>query len=95
MLDEADFFETAHKSAAQSGQSAVPTDLENVEEHFITFIEAENDKGSAAFFWSRDLADVQRETSGRDGRWSNRTIRQRTMLLPSRGELPLHDHWSS
>lgn len=45
MLDEADFFETAHKSAAQSGQSAVPIDLENVEEHFITFIEAENSKG--------------------------------------------------
>jgi ubiquitin carboxyl-terminal hydrolase L3 len=47
LLDEADFFETAHKSAAQSGQSAVPTDLENVEEHFITFIEADNGKGSA------------------------------------------------
>jgi ubiquitin carboxyl-terminal hydrolase L3 len=52
LLDEADFFETAHKSAAQSGQSAVPTDLENVEEHFITFIEAENDKGLAFSSWA-------------------------------------------
>jgi ubiquitin carboxyl-terminal hydrolase L3 len=44
LLDEADFFEAAHTAAAQSGQSAVPTDLD-VDTHFITFIEAENSKG--------------------------------------------------
>ncbi|GFZ43898.1 hypothetical protein JCM24511_01618 [Saitozyma sp. JCM 24511] len=44
LLDEADFFEAAHTAAAQTGQSAVPTDLD-VDTHFITFIEAENLKG--------------------------------------------------
>lgn len=61
MLDEADFFETAHKSAAQSGQSAVPTDLENVEEHFITFIEAENVKGSAVSSGPHEIQLTSRE----------------------------------
>lgn len=45
MLDEADFFETAHTAAAKSGQSAPPVDLDNVDTHFLTFIEAVNSKG--------------------------------------------------
>lgn len=44
LLDEADFFEAAHKAGAQTGQSAVPEDLD-IDTHFITFIEAANDKG--------------------------------------------------
>lgn len=44
LLDEADFFEKAHTAAAQTGQSAVPTDLD-VDTHFIAFIEAPNAKG--------------------------------------------------
>ncbi|RSH80913.1 ubiquitinyl hydrolase 1 [Apiotrichum porosum] len=44
LLDEADFFEEAHTAAAQSGQSAVPTDLD-VDTHFIAFVEATNAKG--------------------------------------------------
>lgn len=43
-LEEATFFESAHTAGAQAGQSSVPTDLD-VDEHFITFIEAVNDKG--------------------------------------------------
>ncbi|KAK1924210.1 peptidase C12, ubiquitin carboxyl-terminal hydrolase [Papiliotrema laurentii] len=43
-LDEATFFESAHTTAAQAGQSAVPEDLD-VDTHFIAFIEAINDKG--------------------------------------------------
>jgi len=46
VLEETDFFEAAHVTAAQSGQSAVPTDLD-VDTHFIAFVEAENDKGLA------------------------------------------------
>lgn len=44
LLDEADFFEAAHTSAAQAGQSAVPEDLD-VDTHFIAFIEGVNGKG--------------------------------------------------
>lgn len=44
LLDEADFFEAAHISAAQHGQSAVPEDLD-VDTHFIAFIEGINGKG--------------------------------------------------
>lgn len=44
LLDNADFFQAAHTAAASSGQSAVPTDLD-VDTHFITFIEALNEKG--------------------------------------------------
>jgi ubiquitin carboxyl-terminal hydrolase L3 len=44
LLDEADFFEAAHTSAAQHGQSAVPEDLD-VDTHFIAFIEGINGKG--------------------------------------------------
>jgi hypothetical protein len=44
LLDEADFFTSAHTAAAQAGQSAVPTDLD-VDTHFIAFIEAINDQG--------------------------------------------------
>jgi len=47
LLDNADFFQAAHTAAASSGQSAVPTDLD-VDTHFITFIEALNDKGSVS-----------------------------------------------
>jgi ubiquitin carboxyl-terminal hydrolase L3 len=43
-LDEATFFEAAHTAAAQTGQSAVPTDLD-VDTHFIAFVEAINDQG--------------------------------------------------
>jgi hypothetical protein len=50
MLEEADFFETAHTAAAQSGQSSVPTDLEDIEPHFITFIEAINGNGYVDVF---------------------------------------------
>lgn len=45
LLDKADFFETAHTAAAKSGQSAPPVDLDNVDTHFITFIEAVNIQG--------------------------------------------------
>ncbi|ODN79794.1 hypothetical protein L202_03697 [Cryptococcus amylolentus CBS 6039] len=45
LLDETTFFSDAHTSAAQEGQSSVPTDLENVEEHFIAFVEAINEDG--------------------------------------------------
>jgi ubiquitin carboxyl-terminal hydrolase L3 len=44
-LEGATFFEETHTNLAQSGQSAIPTDLDDVPEHFITFIEAKNDKG--------------------------------------------------
>jgi ubiquitin carboxyl-terminal hydrolase L3 len=44
LLDEADFFEAAHTSAAQHGQSAVPEDLD-VDTHFICFIQAVNAQG--------------------------------------------------
>lgn len=44
-LEEADFFETAHTAGAKAGQSAAPTDLDDVDHHFLTFIEAVNDKG--------------------------------------------------
>ncbi|CAD6564744.1 MAG: ubiquitinyl hydrolase 1 [Tremellales sp. Tagirdzhanova-0007] len=44
LLEKADFFENAHTSAAQSGQSAIPDDLDVIH-HFIAFIEAENSKG--------------------------------------------------
>ena len=47
LLDEADFFEAAHSAAAQSGQSAVPDDLE-ASGHFIAFIAADNEKGWVA-----------------------------------------------
>lgn len=43
-LESADFFESAHKAASQSGQSAVPENV-HVDTHFIAFIEAENEKG--------------------------------------------------
>ena len=76
MLDEADFFETAHKSAAQSGQSAVPTDLENVEEHFITFIEAENAKGYVPLpSLGRRLMRVERNE------WSRWTVDEEGHLI--------------
>lgn len=45
MLEEADFFETAHTSSAKSGQSAPPVDLDDVKSHFIAFIEATNSQG--------------------------------------------------
>jgi ubiquitin carboxyl-terminal hydrolase L3 len=41
-LDAATFFEEAHKRVAESGQSAVPRtadELENVDLHFISFVE--------------------------------------------------------
>ncbi|ORY33958.1 peptidase C12, ubiquitin carboxyl-terminal hydrolase [Naematelia encephala] len=44
LLDESTFFSEAHTSAAQTGQSAVPTDLD-IDTHFIAFIEAENENG--------------------------------------------------
>ena len=44
LLDEADFFQVAHTAAAQTGQSAVPDDLD-VDTHFIAFVQAENDQG--------------------------------------------------
>ncbi|WRT66368.1 uncharacterized protein IL334_003323 [Kwoniella shivajii] len=44
LLDTSEFFSTAHTSASQSGQSAIPEDLD-VDTHFIAFIEAVNDKG--------------------------------------------------
>ncbi|KAL1405383.1 ubiquitinyl hydrolase 1 [Vanrija albida] len=44
LLDEADFFESAHTAAAQAGQSAVPEDLD-VDTHFIAFVQAPNAKG--------------------------------------------------
>ncbi|WWC94181.1 hypothetical protein V866_001020 [Kwoniella sp. B9012] len=44
LLDESDFFTQAHTSASQSGQSSIPDDLD-VDTHFITFIEAVNEKG--------------------------------------------------
>ncbi|WOO85633.1 Ubiquitin carboxyl-terminal hydrolase isozyme L3 [Vanrija pseudolonga] len=44
LLDEADFFESAHTAAAQAGQSAVPDDLD-VDTHFIAFVQARNAKG--------------------------------------------------
>lgn len=74
MLDEATFFEAAHTSAAQAGQSAVPTDLD-VDTHFITFIEALNDKGCVEVLLVRwVLADEQGEASCRDGRWTRSAI---------------------
>ncbi|WVQ72587.1 hypothetical protein IAR50_002145 [Cryptococcus sp. DSM 104548] len=45
LLDETTFFSDAHTSAAQEGQSSVPTDLDNVDEHFIAFVEAVNEDG--------------------------------------------------
>ncbi|WWC89359.1 uncharacterized protein L201_004281 [Kwoniella dendrophila CBS 6074] len=44
LLDESNFFSEAHLSASQSGQSSIPDDLD-VDTHFITFIEATNEKG--------------------------------------------------
>jgi ubiquitin carboxyl-terminal hydrolase L3 len=46
-LDTTDFFSAAHTAAAQTGQSAVPEDLD-VDTHFIAFIEAVNDAGSVS-----------------------------------------------
>ncbi|WVR07037.1 hypothetical protein IAU60_004076 [Kwoniella sp. DSM 27419] len=45
LLDEADFFTAAHTAAAQSGQSAIPEDLENVDNHFIAFVEGYDENG--------------------------------------------------
>ncbi|WVQ99418.1 hypothetical protein IAU59_006552 [Kwoniella sp. CBS 9459] len=44
LLDEAEFFSTAHTAAAQTGQSAIPEDLD-VTTHFIAFVEGVNEKG--------------------------------------------------
>ncbi|OCF36844.1 ubiquitin carboxyl-terminal hydrolase L3 [Kwoniella heveanensis BCC8398] len=44
LLDEADFFTAAHTAAAQTGQSAIPEDLD-VTTHFITFVEGVNENG--------------------------------------------------
>lgn len=40
-LDEATFFEEAHKRVAETGQSSVPRaeELEDVDLHFISFVE--------------------------------------------------------
>ncbi|WVQ82384.1 hypothetical protein IAT38_004512 [Cryptococcus sp. DSM 104549] len=44
LLDETTFFSEAHTAASQTGQSAVPTDLD-VDTHFIAFVEGVNEKG--------------------------------------------------
>ncbi|EAL23515.1 hypothetical protein CNBA1620 [Cryptococcus deneoformans B-3501A] len=44
LLDETTFFTEAHTSAASTGQSVVPTDLD-VDEHFIAFVEGVDEKG--------------------------------------------------
>ncbi|BEI81329.1 hypothetical protein CcaverHIS002_0204890 [Cutaneotrichosporon cavernicola] len=47
LLDETEFFSEAHTATAQSGQSEVPTGdaLENVDNHFLAFVQAKNEKG--------------------------------------------------
>lgn len=50
LLDETEFFTEAHTTTAQGGQSVVPTgDAINVDNHFITFVQAKNDKGETRF----------------------------------------------
>lgn len=44
-LENAEFFSKAHSSALESGQTEVPQDLDNVEYHFIAFVEAVNEAG--------------------------------------------------
>lgn len=44
LLETSPFFESAHESASQGGQSAVPENVD-VDTHFIAFIEAKNKEG--------------------------------------------------
>lgn len=46
LLDETDFFTSAHTAVAQSGQSEVPSgEALNVDNHFIAFVQKTNSKG--------------------------------------------------